>query len=101
MFVACRLAHYIKVLQREQIGTWKERLDLENELNKWIGQYISAQDGVSAMVRGKKPLRDAKISVSEVPGNAGWYKVDMRVRPHFKYMGASFTLALVGKLDKE
>ena len=34
-------------------------------------------------------------------GNAGWYKVDMKVRPHFKYMGASFTLSLVGKLDKE
>jgi type VI secretion system protein ImpC len=101
MFVACRLAHYIKVLQREQIGTWKERLDLENELNKWIGQYVSNQDGVSAGVRGKKPLREAKIVVDEVPGNAGWYKVDMRIRPHFKYMGAYFTLALVGKLDKE
>jgi type VI secretion system protein ImpC len=25
----------------------------------------------------------------------------MKVRPHFKYMGAFFTLSLVGKLDKE
>jgi len=24
----------------------------------------------------------------------------LKVRPHFKYMGASFTLSLVGKLDK-
>ena len=39
--------------------------------------------------------------VTEVEGNAGWYKVDMKVRPHFKYMGAFFTLSLVGKLDKE
>jgi type VI secretion system protein ImpC len=101
MFIACRLAHYIKVLQREQIGTWKERMDLENELNKWIGQYVSNQDGVSPGVRGKKPLREARIKVEDVPGNAGWYKVDMKMRPHFKYMGAFFTLALVGKLDKE
>ncbi|MFJ2389815.1 hypothetical protein, partial [Pseudomonas koreensis] len=25
----------------------------------------------------------------------------LNVRPHFKYMGADFTLSLVGKLDKE
>jgi type VI secretion system protein ImpC len=101
MFVVCRIAHYIKVLQREQIGSWKERLDLENELNKWIGQYVADMDSVSPAVRGKRPLRKAQIIVEDVPGNAGWYKVDMKVRPHFKYMGAFFTLSLVGKLDKE
>jgi type VI secretion system protein ImpC len=101
MFVVCRIAHYIKVLQREQIGSWKERLDLENELNKWIGQYVADMDSVSPAVRGRRPLRKASITVEDVPGNAGWYKVDMKVRPHFKYMGAFFTLSLVGKLDKE
>jgi type VI secretion system protein ImpC len=101
MFVTCRIAHYLKVLQREQIGTWKERNDLESELNNWIRQYVADQDAVSPAVRGKRPLRQAQISVEEVPGNAGWYKVDMKIRPHFKYMGAYFTLGLVGKLDKE
>ncbi|WP_437669421.1 type VI secretion system contractile sheath large subunit [Sorangium sp. So ce131] len=101
MFIMCRIAHYLKVLQREQIGTWKERADLEKELNDWIGQYVADQDVVSAATRGRRPLRKAQIIVTEVPGNAGWYKVDMQVRPHFKYMGAFFTLSLVGKLDKE
>ncbi len=101
LFITCRLAHYIKVLQREQIGTWKERADLERELNLWIGQYVADQDVVSASIRGRRPLRKAQITVEDVPGNAGWYKVDMKVRPHFKYMGAFFTLGLVGKLDKE
>jgi type VI secretion system protein ImpC len=101
LFITCRLAHYIKVLQREQIGSWKERADLERELNKWIGQYVADQDVVSAAIRGRRPLRKAKITVEDVPGHAGWYKVDMKVRPHFKYMGAFFTLGLVGKLDKD
>ncbi|RPH47972.1 MAG: type VI secretion system contractile sheath large subunit, partial [Planctomycetota bacterium] len=52
-------------------------------------------------VRSRCPLRAAEIIVEDVPGEAGWYKVDMRVRPHFKYMGAFFTLSLVGKLDKK
>lgn len=100
MFIINRLAHYIKVLQREQIGSWKERTDLERELNKWIKQYVSDQENPSADVRSRRPLRAAEITVSDVEGDPGWYKVDMAVRPHFKYMGASFTLSLVGKLDK-
>lgn len=101
MFIINRLAHYIKVLQREQIGSWKERGDLERELNKWIGQYVSDMDVIDSETRGRRPLRQAKITVSDVEGDPGWYKVGMEVRPHFKYMGAFFTLSLVGKLDKK
>jgi type VI secretion system protein ImpC len=101
MFVACRIAHYLKVIQREQIGSAKERGDLEFELNEWIRQYVADMESPTAAVRGKRPLRQAQIKVTDVPGDAGWYKIDMKVRPHFKYMGAFFTLSLVGKLDKE
>ena len=95
------IAHYIKVLQREQIGTMKERSDLESELNTWIRQYVADMDAVTPAVRGRRPLRQASVKVAEVEGNAGWYKVELKVRPHFKYMGAFFELSLVGKLDKE
>jgi type VI secretion system protein ImpC len=101
MFIICRLSHYIKVIQREQIGTWKERVDMEKELNDWIMQYVSDMVVASAAVRARRPLRQARIIVSDVEGASGWYRVDLAVRPHFKYMGAYFTLNLVGKLDKE
>lgn len=101
MFIMNRLAHYIKVLQREQIGSWKERADLERELNIWINQYVADIDNPSSAVRNRCPLRSASIHVEDVPGDAGWYRVSLKVRPHFKYMGAFFTLSLVGKLDKD
>lgn len=101
MFVVSRLAHYIKVIQRENIGTWKERGDLESELNSWIRQYVADMDNPAEGVRSRRPLRQAEITVADVEGDPGWYRVDMKVRPHFKYMGASFTLSLVGKLDKK
>ena len=101
MFVVNRLAHYLKVIQRENIGTWKERVDLERELNNWIRQYVADQDNPSRGVRSRRPLRQAQVEVSDVEGEPGWYRVSLKVRPHFKYMGASFTLSLVGKLDKE
>ncbi len=101
MFVVSRLAHYIKVIQRENIGTWKERGDLEGELNTWIRQYVADMDNPAVGVRSRRPLRQAEIIVADVEGDPGWYRVDLKVRPHFKYMGASFTLSLVGKLDKK
>src|SRR5512137_757883 len=101
MFVMTRLAHYIKVLQREQIGSWKDRATLERELNNWISQYVSEMDDPSPAVRSVRPLREAQVTVEDVEGQPGWYRCNLKVRPHFKYMGASFTLSLVGKLDKE
>ncbi|MCL9781341.1 type VI secretion system contractile sheath large subunit [Vibrio sp. S4M6] len=100
MMIINRLAHYVKVLQREQIGAWKERQDLERELNSWIKQFVADQENPPADVRSLRPLRAAKIEVLEVEGDPGWYQVAMSVRPHFKYMGANFELSLVGRLDQ-
>ncbi|MCG8447775.1 MAG: type VI secretion system contractile sheath large subunit [Hyphomicrobiales bacterium] len=100
MFIINRLAHYIKVLQRENIGSWKNRGELETELNNWLRQYVSDQENPSAEVRSRRPLKKAEITVEDVEGEAGWYRVSMAIQPHFKYMGADFTLSLKGKLDK-
>lgn len=101
MMIMNRLAHYIKVIQRENIGSWKERVDLERELNKWISQYVTEMDNPDPTTRSKRPLRMARITVSDVEGDPGWYSVSLVARPHFKYMGANFTLSLVGKLEKQ
>ncbi|MFQ5674484.1 MAG: type VI secretion system contractile sheath large subunit [bacterium] len=100
LFIINRMAHYIKVLQRENIGSWKTRSELDRELNTWIRQYVADQDNPPAAVRSRRPLREAKIVVADDEGNPGWYRVEIHVRPHFKYMGSSFTLSLAGKLDK-
>ena len=101
IWVINRLAHYIKVIQRENIGSWKEKSDLNRELNNWIQQYVADMDDPAPAVRSRRPLRQAEITVEDVEGDPGWYRVGMKVRPHFKYMGAFFTLSLVGKLDKK
>lgn len=100
LFIVNRLAHYIKVLQRENLGSWKSRAELETELNKWIRQYVADQDNPSAATRSQRPLRKASISVTEMETDAGWYKVGLDVTPHFKFMGASFTLSLTSILER-
>lgn len=100
MFIITRLAHYIKTLQRENLGSWKTKADLNKELNLWIRQYISDQENPPPNVRSRKPLRSAEVIVTEPEGNPGWFSIQLDVVPHFKYMGANFTLSLKGKLEK-
>jgi type VI secretion system protein ImpC len=90
LFIITRLAHYIKVVQREQIRSWTGGADLESRLNEWISQYVSD-------CGNRRLLRLARITVEEVEGDP--YQVHIKVRPHFKYMGADFTLSLVYQLD--
>ena len=99
LFIINRIAHYLKVIQRENIGTWKEKADVERGLNQWIKQYVSDQENPSIEIRNRRPLRKAKVEVQPVEGEPGWYRAAVQVRPHFKYMGADFTLSLVGKLE--
>jgi type VI secretion system protein ImpC len=101
LFMIDRLAHYIKVLQREHLGSWKTRNDLDRELNQWVRQYIADQDNPPPEVRSRKPLREASIVVTDDEATPGFYLVQINIRPHFKYMGATFELSLAGKLDKE
>ena len=101
LFLISRMAHYLKVLQREEIGSWKERQDTERGLNEWLKQYISDQENPPPEVRSRRPFRGATVTVTDIPGEPGWYRVQLNARPHFKYMGANFELSLVGKLDRK
>jgi type VI secretion system protein ImpC len=100
LFIVNRLAHYIKVLQRENLGSWKSRTDLEQELNKWIKQYVADQNNPSPSTRSQRPLRKAELKVFEVETDPGWYSVSLEVTPHFKFMGANFTLSLSSMLER-
>ncbi|MEE9384502.1 MAG: type VI secretion system contractile sheath large subunit [Nannocystaceae bacterium] len=100
LFIVTRLAHYVKVIQREPLGSIKDPRELERELNAWIRQYVADMETVSASVRSRKPLRQASVTVEEVPGRHDWLRCRVKVRPHFRYMGAAFTLDIGSKLDK-
>jgi type VI secretion system protein ImpC len=88
-------------MQREHLGSFKDRAELERDLNLWIRQYVADMDDPAPGVRARRPLRKAHIEVSDVNGQPGWYRCRLEVVPHLKYMGATFTLSLTGRLDKE
>lgn len=99
MFLITRLAHYIKVIQREYIGSWKGVQELEREINAWLAQYVTTMSDPDEETRAKRPFNYARVAVEEVAAEVGWYRVVLKLRPHIRYMGMNFTISLAGKLD--
>ena len=100
LFIVSRISHYIKIMQREHIGAWKNRRDIDQELNKWLRQYVSDMDNPAAGVRGRRPLRRAEIKVREVEGKGDWFVTRIQITPHIKHMGKLFTLSENSRLEK-
>ena len=100
IFLTSRLAHYLKVIQRENIGATKSASVLEEELNNWIRNLVSEMKNPSPTVAAQRPLSAAQIKVMELPDNPGFYRVTMAVSPHFQVEGIDVNLQLVSQMPK-
>ena len=100
LLIISRISHYIKMMQREHIGSWTNRREIDQGLNDWLKQLVSDMDNPAPGVRARRPLRRADIKVREVEGKADWFLTKIEITPHIKYMGDSFTLQETSKLEK-
>lgn len=98
IFSVCRIAHYLKAMMRDKIGSFASAGNVESYLNTWIGQYVVSDDSASQETKAKYPLREASVEVKEVPGKPGAYRAVAFVRPHFQLDELSVSLRLVADL---
>ncbi|WP_137938744.1 type VI secretion system contractile sheath large subunit [Chitinivorax sp. B] len=95
-----RIAHYLKAMMRDKIGSFASAGNVQDFLNKWISQYVLLDDGASQEAKSKFPLREASVEVVEVPGRPGVYKAVAFLRPHFQLDELSISLRLVAELPQ-
>ncbi len=100
LMIVSRISQYLKVMQREHLGSWRNRRDLDQQLNKWLAQYVSDMDNPAAGVRARRPLRRAEVKVREVEGKQDWFVTRIQITPHLKFMGSSFELSETSKMEK-
>ncbi len=98
MMAMSRFAHYLKSMMRDKIGSFMSRSDCENFLNRWIMNYVVADDNAGPTLKAERPLREARIEVSEVAGKPGVYKAVAFLRPHFQLDELTVSLRLVAEL---
>jgi len=102
LFASCRFAHYLKCIVRDKVGSFKERADMEQWLNKWILQYVDGDPANSSeSTKARKPLAAAEVRVQEVEGSPGYYTSQFFLRPHYQLEGLTVSLRLVSRLPSE
>lgn len=95
-----RIAHYLKAMMRDKVGSFLSAGNVETFLNDWISRYVLLDDGASQEAKAQYPLREASVQVVEVPGKPGVYKSVVFLRPHFQLDELSVSLRLVTQLPQ-
>lgn len=101
IMASSRIAHYLKCIARDKIGSFLERKDMEDFLRNWIANYVLADDKPSAEMKAKYPLAEAQIDVQEIPGAPGSYNAVALLRPWLQLEELSTSLRMVAKLPQK
>jgi type VI secretion system protein ImpC len=100
IFAVSRIAHYMKAMMRDKIGSFASASNVEDFLNRWLTQYVLLDDNASQEKKAQFPLREASVQVMEVPGRPGVYRAVSFLRPHFQLDELSVSLRLVAELPQ-
>jgi type VI secretion system protein ImpC len=93
-----RIAHFLKVIARDKIGSFMERQDCEEWLRRWIANYVSSDPHPSDEVKARYPLAEAEIKVEEIPGAPGSYNAVAWLRPWLQLEELTTSLRMVAKI---
>jgi len=93
-----RIAHYLKVMARDRVGSFLQAQDTEAWLNHWIGSYCNSNAGASAETKARFPLAEARVEVREVEGAPGSYRAIAYLRPWLQMEELTASLRLVASI---
>jgi type VI secretion system protein ImpC len=98
IMAASRIAHFLKCIARDKIGSFMERKDMEDFLKRWIANYVLGDSNPSPEMKARYPLAEAAISVEEIPGAPGSYNAVAMLRPWLQLEELTTSLRMVAKL---
>lgn len=79
-----RVAHYIKVMIRDKIGSFISAQECENFLRDWLFQYTTGREDLDWETQARYPLREAAVKVNEHPAKPGYYTCTIHLVPHYQ-----------------
>ncbi|WP_281647032.1 type VI secretion system contractile sheath large subunit [Parendozoicomonas sp. Alg238-R29] len=97
IMASSRVAHYLKVMGRDKIGSSMDPVDVQNDMKAWIGQYVNA-NAVGNDAKAEKPLREAVIKVEEQTGRPGCYSAIAYLRPWLQLEELTTSLRMVANI---
>ena len=99
LFACCRFAHYLKCLVRDNIGSFREKEDMQRWLQSWIMTYVDSDPAHSSEAsKARKPLAAAEIVIEDTESEKGYYLGILYIRPHYQLEGLTVSLRTLLRL---
>ena len=95
-----RFVHYLTVVARDKIGSFMEVSFVANHLNRWIKNYVNANDTTGREVRAKYPLRDAKVVVQPIADQPGSFAAIAWLRPWLEFEELTTSIRLEVRIPR-
>ncbi|HED35852.1 MAG TPA: type VI secretion system contractile sheath large subunit [Gammaproteobacteria bacterium] len=95
---AGRIAHYIKVMVRDKIGSYITAEECEAYLEDWLAKYTTGHEDLDWNEQARFPLREARVKVKDHPGKPGEFLCVIHLRPHYQLDNMSSELELITEL---
>ena len=97
IMASSRIAHFLKVMGRDMLGSNLEAADLKRDLQAWINQYTNS-GAIGNAERSKTPLCESRIEVIEQPGKPGAYSAVAHLRPWLQLEELTTSVRMVTKI---
>ncbi|WP_041590106.1 type VI secretion system contractile sheath large subunit [Teredinibacter turnerae] len=95
---ASRVAHYIKVMIRDKVGSFLSAEECQVYLGTWLRRYTTGRHDLEWEQQARYPLREANVTVREHPEKPGQYLCVIHLVPHYQIDQMVSELELVTEL---
>jgi len=93
-----RIAHYVKCIMRDNLGSSADAAYIQQALETWISQYVTTVVNPDDLTLRYYPFKAATVEVEPREGMIGWYDCKMSILPHIQFEGMDVELRLDARL---
>ncbi|MFY0577277.1 type VI secretion system contractile sheath large subunit [Cystobacter fuscus] len=97
-FSITRLAHYVKSIMRDNIGSTADAGYVQRQIDAWLSGYVTTVVNPDDLTLRRFPFKATSVMVESRPGEIGWYDCKIAVLPHIQFEGLSAELMLESRL---
>jgi type VI secretion system protein ImpC len=93
-----RIAHYIKCIMRDNIGSTADGNYIHDQIDGWISRFVTTVSNPDDLTLRYYPFKAYSLDVSPVEGKIGWYHCNLSILPHVQFEGMDVDLRVDARL---
>ncbi|WP_437629921.1 type VI secretion system contractile sheath large subunit [Sorangium sp. So ce854] len=97
-FSVSRVAHYIKCIMRDNIGSSADAGYISSQIDRWISRFVTTVVNPDDLTLRYFPFKAYALQVNPVAGKIGWYHCNLSILPHIQFEGLDVDLRVDARL---